>query len=69
MPTIAKCFNFKSLSPTNFSFVLSYSFITYGFVIPIRKSIGFVIGLCNRCGDELASPWYWFFTRICVANS
>ncbi len=49
LPIKAKFFNFKSLSPTYLSFVSSYWFITYGFVIPILKSIGFVIGLCNRC--------------------
>ena len=69
LPTIAKCFNFKSLSPTNFSFVLSYYFITYGFVMPIRKSIGFVIGLCSLCVGELAYVWYWCFSFSCVAKS
>ena len=49
LPIKAKFFNFKSLSPTYLSFVSSYWFITYGFVIPILKSIGFVIGLCSLC--------------------
>ena len=44
-PIIARFLSFRLLSPKYFSFVFSYYFITYGFVIPILKSIGFVTGL------------------------